>query len=71
MFTLIRHLTARQLLLNQLPIFGTSLLIAEVFYKFHSFALESVAFLCTWYVLDLVFNKALEIFLRPHLNKSS
>jgi hypothetical protein len=28
-----------------------SLIIAEMFYKFHSFTLEAVAFLATWYVL--------------------
>ncbi|MCP4285353.1 MAG: hypothetical protein GY792_13010 [Gammaproteobacteria bacterium] len=43
---------ANQLLLEQLPVFVTSLLIAELFYKFHSFTLECVAFLATWYVLD-------------------
>ena len=63
-FTLIRNLTVRQLILNQLPIFAISLLIAELFYKFHSFALESIAFLCTWYVIDFVINKALEMFAR-------
>ena len=29
-----------------------ALLIAEFFYKFHSFTLECVAFLVTWSVLD-------------------
>jgi hypothetical protein len=29
-----------------------SLVIAELFYKFHSFTLECLAFLATWYVLD-------------------
>lgn len=28
--------------------------IAETFYKFHSFTLEAAAFLATWYVLRLV-----------------
>jgi hypothetical protein len=28
-----------------------SLVIAELFYKFHSFTLEALAFLATWYVL--------------------
>ena len=29
-----------------------ALLVAEAFYKFHSFALECLAFLATWYALS-------------------
>lgn len=54
MFTLIQSLTTRQLLLEQLPTFTVSFVIAELFYKFHSFTLECMAFLLTWYVLDAV-----------------
>ena len=71
MFTLIRNLTVRQLFFNQLPVFATSLLIAEFFYKFHSFTLESIAFLCTWYVIDLVLSKALEMFARSDRTTSN
>ena len=52
MFTLIRSIPARQLLLEQAPAFTISFVIAELFYKFHSFTLECMAFLLTWYVLD-------------------
>jgi hypothetical protein len=31
-----------------------ALVVAELFYKFHSFTLECLAFLATWYALDLV-----------------
>jgi hypothetical protein len=31
--------------------------IAEFFYKFHSFALECLAFLVTWYVLSFAWSK--------------
>lgn len=31
-------------------VLATSLLLAELFYKFHSFTLECVAFLGTWYI---------------------
>ncbi len=34
--------------------FVPALVIAEMFYKFHSFVLECMAFLATWLVLDLV-----------------
>jgi hypothetical protein len=56
MFTLIRSLPTRQLLLEQFPAFAVSFVIAELFYKFHSFTLECMAFLITWYVLDAAIN---------------
>jgi hypothetical protein len=37
-----------------LPAAAIALVIAEMFYKFHSFTLECLAFLGTWYVIDLV-----------------
>ena len=55
MYTLIRLLSFRQLLLGQLPALSLSFLIAELFYKFHSFTLECLAFLATWYMIDLSF----------------
>jgi len=33
------------------PAFVVSFAIAEFFYKFHSFSLECLAFLATWFVL--------------------
>ncbi len=36
--------------------FVPSFLIAEFFYKFHSFSLECAAFLVTWFVLDIVID---------------
>jgi hypothetical protein len=52
MFTLLQSITIRQLLLEQAPLIAVSLVIAEVFYKFHSFTLECIGFLATWYILD-------------------
>ncbi len=52
MYTLIRSIPSRQFVLEQAPAIGTSLLIAELFYTFHSFTLECLAFLGTWYLLD-------------------
>jgi hypothetical protein len=52
MFTLIRLLGWRELLVAQLPAFLTALLIAETYYKFGSFLLETGAFLATWYAVD-------------------
>jgi hypothetical protein len=55
MFELIRRLTLRQLTLEQLPLLVISLGIAEMFYKFHSFLLETGAFLLTWYALGALY----------------
>jgi hypothetical protein len=52
-FALINSLSRPQLA-QQVPVFGASIVIAEVAYKFHSFTLEVVAFLVTWYVLDAI-----------------
>ncbi len=52
MYTMIQSLQTRWLLAEQAMVIGISLVIAELFYKFHSFTLECVAFLATWYVLD-------------------
>lgn len=53
MYTLIRSLSVKQLLLEQTPAILTAWLITETFYKFHSFTLECAAFLGTWFVLDV------------------
>ena len=61
MYTLVRSLPVRQLLLEQAPVFGLSLVIAELFYKFHSFTLECFAFLGTWYALDALLKALLRL----------
>jgi hypothetical protein len=52
MFTLLRLLPYRSLLGEQLPAVAMAWVIAELFYKFHSFSLECAAFLATWFVFD-------------------
>ena len=52
MFQLVKTLSIPQLLTRQMPTVIISLIIAELFYKFHSFTLECAAFLATWFVLD-------------------
>ncbi len=56
MYTLIKKLTVRELLVNQAPTLVVSLVIAELFYKFGSFLLEALAFLLTWLILDAIVN---------------
>lgn len=58
MYTLMRAIPRRQLLLEQIPVLATSFVIAELFYKFGSFALECIAFLATWLVLDALVHHA-------------
>jgi len=52
MFALFQLVPLRRLLTQQLPIIVACFLIAETFYKFHSFTLETLAFLATWFVCD-------------------
>ena len=44
------HAAYGQRMLGFIP----ALVVAELFYKFHSFVLECMAFLATWLVLDLL-----------------
>ena len=65
MYELIRRLTVRQLAVEQLPSFVLALGIAEIFYKFHSFLLETAAFLLTWLALDAL-HAAIRAVLAAH-----
>ena len=62
MYTLIRTLRVRQLMMEQVPAIGISLVIAELFYKFHSFTLECLAFLGTWFVINLCLSSLFGLF---------
>jgi len=59
MFSLLASFAPRALAVRELPGFFAALFIAELFFKFHSFTLECVAFLSTWYALSWIFNRAL------------
>ena len=52
MYTLVKLLPIRQLLAEQVPAITASFIIAELFFKFHSFTLECLAFMATWAILD-------------------
>lgn len=54
MYQLMQQLSRRDLLQQQLPVALISLVMAELFFKFHSFVLECGAFLATWYALDWI-----------------
>lgn len=62
MYELLRHALLQKLLPQQLLSGGTAFLIANQFYKFHSFGLECIAFLITWGVLDFLVQKISKLF---------
>lgn len=66
MYTLLRTLSVRQLLVEQCPALAMAWLIAESFYKFKSFSLECAAFLLTWFLLDALIQGLRRLFAPPH-----
>lgn len=56
MYSLFKAVGVRKLLVSEAPSLIASFVIAELFYKFRSFTLETVAFLGTWYFLSLVLD---------------
>lgn len=62
MYTLLRTLSVRRLLVEQFPALALAWLLAELFYKFHSFSLECAAFLLTWFVLDALIQGLRRLF---------
>jgi len=56
MHKFLKSLTLREFFIEQVPALSLAILIAELLYKFHSFTLECLAFLVTWYVMDLVIS---------------
>ena len=66
MYTLLHSISLRVLLAEQLPALAISVIIAELFYKFHSFTLECIAFLSTWYVLDATITFLVNLWRTPY-----
>jgi len=52
MYSLVQRSSLRRLIGVQAPALLSSLVIAEIFFKFHSFTLECLAFLATWGAFD-------------------
>ena len=71
MYTLLRTLSFRSILLEQVPSITISLIIAELFYKFHSFTLECVAFIATWCVIDGLRQIVVDKLFSTHSQQSS
>lgn len=60
MYTLLRSMSLKRLGTEQVPAIALAWLIAELFYKFHSFTLECLAFLATWFVIDMAIQLTLQ-----------
>lgn len=71
MYTLLRTLPLRRLLAEQFPALAIAWLLAELFYKFHSFSLECAAFLLTWFVLDALIQGLRRLFAPPQAPKAA
>lgn len=54
MYQMMKSLGVKAAVRQELPAGLVAFLIAEFFYKFHSFALETLAFLATWWLLSWV-----------------
>ena len=54
MYSYVKQAGVPTVLAQEAPAFLISFVIAELFYKFHSFTLECAAFLITWYALSWV-----------------
>ena len=54
MIDLLRALRAQPAYGRRLLGFAPALILGDMFFKFHSFALECMAFLGTWLVFDLI-----------------
>jgi hypothetical protein len=57
MYTLVNRLGLKTFLSYETPAFLLSWILAEVFYKFGSFTLETGAFLITWYGSGYLFQR--------------
>ena len=56
MYTLLRSVGLREGLVSEAPALAISIVVAEAFYKFHSFTLECVTFLATWVAVSYLFS---------------
>jgi hypothetical protein len=56
MYQLIKSRGLSKALAQEGPAATSALGVAELFYKFHSFTLECLAFLATWYAFSLAFS---------------
>lgn len=56
MYTLLKSVGLQVVLAQEVPYFIISFVIASLFYKWHSFAWETIGFLATWAILSYLGN---------------
>ena len=59
MYQLLRGRSLKAISTSALPPLALAFLIAELFFKWHSFTLECAGFLATWFVLDWAWSKVI------------
>lgn len=57
MYSLTQYGSWKELLGREAPALAISIVIAELLFKFHSFTLECLAFLATWFVIAWVLSR--------------
>jgi hypothetical protein len=57
MYQLFHGRSFKSISADSLPPLAIAFLIAEFFYKWHSFTLECAGFLVTWFVLDWAWSR--------------
>ena len=70
MYTLLRSLQLRHARISEPVSFVAALVIAELFYKFHSFLLETAAFLVTWLVLGAIVHGIATLLMPPRTERA-
>lgn len=61
MYALVSRLDSSAVTLREASTLAVSLVLAELFYKFHSFSLECAAFLVTWTAMSALVDLAVRL----------
>lgn len=65
MYTLLHTQGLRSVLAAELPSFIVSLIIAQLFFKWGSFALELLGFLLTWFAVSYLQSAVARLLAKP------
>ena len=66
MYTFFRSQGFKVFMVAEAPYFLISFLIANQFYKFHSFGLELMGFMATWFVVSAIGNTIVNAVRKPN-----
>ena len=59
MYELLRGRSLKAISTDALPPLAVAFVLTELFYKWHSFTLECIGFLVTWFAVDWLWSKLL------------